>query len=456
MKRGFVFFSMLAMGFISISVGQQIVPKTSFVLNLDYAQFRNDDSSSYLEIYYGFYSRLLTYQKVDTLFEGLVKLSTKIRNKATGELVVNDVSPLRIVLKDTSDGSYSSARIAQVGYAMPFGEYTLEVMASDSLSQSRRDSIKLTVSLKSFGTTPTSSDVQLCSSIKNSNKKTDPFYKNSLEAVPNPTLLFGVVSHPMMFSYSELYNLDPERTYKLSTQIVGQDGKIAKETSKSRKYGVKHAVEAGMLNVSSVQSGKYRIRLVLEDEGGSSRTLTEKPFFIYNPHVQTTQPAAAALKASELAGLTAAELGDEFRQAQYVATDQEIKTFSQVTTAEGRREFLSKFWVEVEAGRLGRPAITRMAYLQRVSLANQRYRALSREGWRTDRGRILILYSEPDEIERFPSSDESKPYEIWHYYSIENGVQFVFVDRSGFGDYALVHSTKRGELQDESWQRFLR
>jgi hypothetical protein len=80
---------------------------------------------------------------------------------------------------------------------------------------------------------------------------------------------------------------------------------------------------------------------------------------------------------------------------------------------------------------------------------------MGKEGWQTDRGRVYILYAEPDEIERFPNSGDSKPYEIWHYNQIESGVIFVFIDRNGFGDYQLVHSTKRGELQDESWQKYL-
>lgn len=130
--------------------------------------------------------------------------------------------------------------------------------------------------------------------------------------------------------------------------------------------------------------------------------------------------------------------------------------FSQITSEDGRREFLAKFWSEVEAGRSGRAGILRSVYLQRVLNADQRFRALGRPGWRTDRGRVLMLYADPDEIERFPSSQDTKPYETWHYYSIENGVDFIFVDRSGFGDYTLVHSTKRGELQDPDWQRFLK
>jgi hypothetical protein len=49
----------------------------------------------------------------------------------------------------------------------------------------------------------------------------------------------------------------------------------------------------------------------------------------------------------------------------------------------------------------------------------------------------------------------AKPYQTWYYYGLEKGVEFIFVDRLGNGDYQLVHSTKRGELQDENWQSYL-
>ena len=127
-----------------------------------------------------------------------------------------------------------------------------------------------------------------------------------------------------------------------------------------------------------------------------------------------------------------------------------------ISTLDGRREFLAKFWMNVESGQFGRNDITRAIYLERVSIANQRYHVMGKEGWNTDRGRVQILYGEPDEVQRFPSLESSKPYETWNYFQIEGGVQFVFVDRTGFGEYILVHSTKRGELQDEGWERNLR
>lgn len=450
-----VFGCCVALLFVGLSVGlaQKPSQRQSFVLNLDYAKFRNNDSTAYLEVYYGFYPSLVTYAHQGGQRFGILKVTTRIKDTLSGSYFVNRLSTVPIV-EDTSHG-LRSVLVSQAGYALPFGDYRLEVSVVDSLSPTRSDSILLPLSLKGHGSSVSVSDVELCSNIKSSTQKEDLYYKNSLEVVPNPTLVFGVASHPMMFHYAEIYNLDPSQSYMVRTQVLSGDGKVVKESAKTRKFGVKHAVEAGTTNVASIQSGKYHFRLIVADEKGNAVAQTEKTFFIYNPHVQASMPAATSIKASELAGLSADEMAGEFRKAQYIATDQEIKTFSQITSQEGRREFLAKFWSEVEAGRLGRPGMLRTVYLQRVLAADQRFKALGREGWRTDRGRVLILYSEPDEIERFPSSQNNKPYEIWYYYGIENGVQFVFVDRSGFGEYVLVNSTKRGELQDSDWQRFL-
>jgi hypothetical protein len=105
--------------------------------------------------------------------------------------------------------------------------------------------------------------------------------------------------------------------------------------------------------------------------------------------------------------------------------------------------------------RLERAPNKRAEYLRRVAAANQNFTVLGRDGWRTDRGRIYLLYGDPDQIDRFPGETESKPYQIWRYFGIERGVEFVFIDRWGDSNYHLVHSTKRGELQDDAWQRFL-
>lgn len=193
----------------------------------------------------------------------------------------------------------------------------------------------------------------------------------------------------------------------------------------------------------------------LYDYSGMEVCRAEKVLFLNNPHVKQTSVDAASLSSNDFAGMTSDELSQEFREDLYLASPEDIMRFKQLSTQEAKRDFMAKFWADVQAGQNGRKMMMRTVYRQRVTIANQRYRSMGKNGWQTDRGRVFILYGEPDEVERFPSGGNSKPYEIWHYYQIESGVEFDFVDRTGFGNYALVNSTKRGEIQDDQWQQYL-
>jgi len=53
----------------------------------------------------------------------------------------------------------------------------------------------------------------------------------------------------------------------------------------------------------------------------------------------------------------------------------------------------------------------------------------------------------------YPNETNMKPYEIWYYNRIEGGVLFIFGDLTGYNDYELLSSTKRGEIRDDNWQR---
>jgi len=67
--------------------------------------------------------------------------------------------------------------------------------------------------------------------------------------------------------------------------------------------------------------------------------------------------------------------------------------------------------------------------------ANQRYTSLIK-GWRTDRGLVLVRFGEPEYVRRKLHSFNYEPYEVWVYERI--GRQFIFVDKTGFGDYQLL------------------
>jgi GWxTD domain-containing protein len=126
--------------------------------------------------------------------------------------------------------------------------------------------------------------------------------------------------------------------------------------------------------------------------------------------------------------------------------DDEKVQYASLTGTPAKSKFLTDFWRHRQPGR-------RDEYLSRVASANANFKIMTREGYRTDRGRVMIMYGPPDDVERHPSETESRPYEIWSFNNIQGGVIFVFVLRNAAGDYELVHSTHRNELHDENWDR---
>ncbi|MBN1754578.1 GWxTD domain-containing protein [bacterium] len=75
-------------------------------------------------------------------------------------------------------------------------------------------------------------------------------------------------------------------------------------------------------------------------------------------------------------------------------------------------------------------------FYRRVDHVNDKYSGI-KKGWQTDRGRIFIIYGEPDEVETHPFDIDSKPYEIWYYFQINR--KFIFVDKNGINEYYLYY-----------------
>jgi len=78
-------------------------------------------------------------------------------------------------------------------------------------------------------------------------------------------------------------------------------------------------------------------------------------------------------------------------------------------------------------------------YFGRIALANLRYRDEGVEGWRTDRGEVLIRLGDPDEI--FDASPQSEGRTIrWNY--IQLRLTLYFQDVTGFGRFDLTPASR--------------
>ena len=111
----------------------------------------------------------------------------------------------------------------------------------------------------------------------------------------------------------------------------------------------------------------------------------------------------------------------------YIITDEEKKAWKKLATDEEREQFIEAFWRRRDPD----PDTELNEYLEehyeRVAYANQHF-ASGIPGWKSDRGRIYIMYGAPHEKESHPSggsyerpsyegggSTTTYPFEIWFY-----------------------------------------
>jgi GWxTD domain-containing protein len=81
-------------------------------------------------------------------------------------------------------------------------------------------------------------------------------------------------------------------------------------------------------------------------------------------------------------------------------------------------------------------------FYKRVDLANRNFGYSRKDGWRTDRGRVFIIFGPPDRVDRStPSRYTQGDYVVWYYDELRE--KFVFFDEYGFGDFRLVSGNIR-------------
>ncbi len=75
-------------------------------------------------------------------------------------------------------------------------------------------------------------------------------------------------------------------------------------------------------------------------------------------------------------------------------------------------------------------------FYSRVQKSILDYSLRFKEGWRTERGKTLILYGDPSQIDKHHHVGKSKPFEIWYYNNLNKKI--TFLDKNNNSDFKLV------------------
>src|SRR5438477_8502190 len=111
----------------------------------------------------------------------------------------------------------------------------------------------------------------------------------------------------------------------------------------------------------------------------------------------------------------------------YVITEEERKAFKKLATDDERERFIEEFWRRRDPDPDTDENESKEEYYERIAYANEHF-ASGIPGWRSDRGRIWIMYGKPDERETHPSGGPydrpsyegggmttTYPFEQWFY-----------------------------------------
>jgi len=424
----------------------------------DYAQFGYDSTSNYVEFYYSFNQASLTVVNTDSAdyVQGILNIS--ITDSATGEFVVNNSWLVPNIIRDSSDSNKSL--IGAIGFVIGEGVYYCKLSGADAQDSLKTKTIDGYLQINPFLRLTTSmSDLQLASNIiPQSTNESSIFYKNTYEVTPKPTAIFGE-NQPVLFYYTELYNLMDEsgsNNLRLDQLVFNSRDQLIISKSKQIDRKVDSRVEVGSVHAYKLPTDTYTLVCTLIDSAANQGVSSSKKFFVYNPdiaYVDTFTQKTSTILSTAFGVMSEEELDDLFSKSKYIALESEKEQYELLATEDGKKEFMFNFWETRNNDPLIAKNYSYLAYIKRVKESTDKYKSMGKEGWKTDRGRIYIMYGEPSEIERYPNQIQTRPYEIWSYYDIEGGVRFIFGDITGFADYQLLHSTKRGELRDQYWER---
>ncbi len=137
----------------------------------------------------------------------------------------------------------------------------------------------------------------------------------------------------------------------------------------------------------------------------------------------------------------------------WIITDEEREAFLKLSNEEEREQFIEQFWLRRDPTPDTEENEYKEEHYRRIAYANEHF-ASGIPGWRTDRGRMYIMYGPPDEIDAHPSggyyqrpeeegggSTSTYPFEVWRYRYIEGvgqEIQIEFVDVCGCNDYHMT------------------
>ncbi|MBZ0269153.1 GWxTD domain-containing protein [bacterium] len=367
---------------------------------LDLAAFRvSDGTRTEQELYVAVTNDQLTFHEEDGVLTGDLLLEIDVRD-VDGDDIANvetSLSPQAASEFDSEDRGI--VQIIRERVRLEPGLYHLQVTLTDRGSQkvglfNRMRNVKnrarATVwidvpDLKSSSLAV--SDLTLVRSVRQVEGEA-PFGRGDIDFDPNASRFYGAAL-PILTYYLEVYGGEaslPGDMYLVQAQITDAVGFPQVE----RRSRVEAAAETFAIadelplddpaTRASVAAGRHRLAVLVMNERTRETVRVERTFEVLWSVASWGQDPNSLLQEMEL-----------------VMTDPEFDTLEKLSPG-ARENYLAQFWHELDPTPDTPENETYDEFRRRIRLADRNYEATLRRGVLTDRGRVLVLYGPPEDV----------------------------------------------------------
>lgn len=263
--------------------------------------------------------------------------------------------------------------------------------------------------------------------------------------------------------YTEIYNtaaLLNNEMYLLTYSLLNNETHAVVENLTTFKKQTPKEVDALLseFDITNVPSGNYLLSVEIKNK--ANELLAFKEMFVQrNNGLMAQQPLQIENIITDQTFVSSFNNRDSLTQLiaclhpisngnEVMWQDNQLK----IADVEMMKKFLYGFWLRRNTTN---PELAFRNYMIEVGKANANYGTRFSKGYDTARGRIFLKYGAPNTITPSMHEPDAYPYEVWHYYKIQNysNRKFLFYNPDLTGNnMELLHSDMPGELFDSRWK----
>lgn len=438
-------------------------------LDVSFAQYMTEKNQPYLELYFAVDGNSLSLgKKSDNIYYGGVEVVVKFYQDST--FITGD--KFRILSPDFTDTLlFTGIYLQQERYSLPKGNYTLYLEMFDIHKSEKVYNHDIPVEIVLGGNEASISAITLLDHHEEA-KENSRFSKSGYDLFPlvsSGSYYFSENMSKISF-YTEIYNLNKilgqDSAYVLKQYIENSDNEKISSKHASIKKKNAQAVQPILsgFEIGDLASGKYN--LVIEILNKKLETVVEKKVFFYrsNPSMNIN---AEDIMLGDLSGTFVFDINNFDTLYKYISylypiSDERAQDFQRNLLNERdvnkMKSYFHAFW---QAKKPENPEGQWKSYHRNVKIANELYHTRLYKGYRSERGRIFLVYGSPSLVDNSPFESGVVPWQMWQYNTlkspyndvIQTNKVFVFAEfEPSTNDFSLIHSDAYGELSNRRWQ----